>query len=392
MRVWLLCLRLVLLCALVAQAASFRTVNSARSRPDRLGVTDTCTSTRYRASPATVVMSAGQQAETMPPILCGRPPLEKRAIVFDIDGTLCDSSRMAMAATNKVLEEFGFAPVSAEQYHYNTRYTTPERLARHAGLSPDDGTEFHEQGTVLGAKFDETYIALVDKETAGFYPGIRELLDAAPPNVKLGALTNAAVAYAEAVLSVNGVRDRFSVVHGADDVLRPKPYPDGLLQTLAELGVTTSEAVYVGDAPSDAQAAAAAGVTSLGVAYGSHGRAVLAGCFDTLVGTVQDAREALLGSSEDPVEGSGAGLHVLVDRDGVLNSDVGRPGVVEVAQVQALPGAGVALRRLKRAGARVSIITNQKSVMSRDRTHQGAWQRFRYANHLLATGRSDGAS
>lgn len=53
---------------------------------------------------------------------------------------------------------------------------------------------------------------------------------------------------------------------------------------------------------------------------------------------------------------------MLVDRDGVLNRDVGRPGVVQACQVEALPGAGAALLRLKRAGVRVSVITNQKSV------------------------------
>ena len=72
----------------------------------------------------------------LPPVICGQPPVGKRAIIFDIDGTLCDSSHMAMSATNKVLEEYGFPRVSPEEYHLGTRYTTPERLARHAGFSP----------------------------------------------------------------------------------------------------------------------------------------------------------------------------------------------------------------------------------------------------------------
>ncbi|KAJ1492120.1 HAD-like domain-containing protein [Baffinella frigidus] len=198
----------------------------------------------------------------LPPVICGAPPVGKRAIIFDIDGTLCDSSHMAMSATNRVLEEHGFPGVSPEEYHLGTRFTTPERLARHAGFSPGhDGERFHEQGKILGGKFDEMYIALVvDEQTAGFYPGIAQLIADVPPDVQLGALTNAAVAYAEAVLSANNVRQRFTVVHGADSVPRPKPYPDGLRVTLDEMGVSNTDAVYVGDAPSDAMAAARAGL------------------------------------------------------------------------------------------------------------------------------------
>ena len=54
------------------------------------------------------------------------------------------------------------------------------------------------------------------------------LLDlSAREDVKLGCLTNAAVGYAEAVLRANGVRHLFDTVHGADDVPKPKPFPDG---------------------------------------------------------------------------------------------------------------------------------------------------------------------
>jgi FMN phosphatase YigB (HAD superfamily) len=66
--------------------------------------------------------------------------------------------------------------------------------------------EFLAAGRELGAAFDELYIGLVDSSTAGFYPGIANLLADlhargrdGNARVQLGALTNAAVAYAEAV-------------------------------------------------------------------------------------------------------------------------------------------------------------------------------------------------
>ena len=154
-------------------------------------------------------------------------------MIFDIDGTLADSFRLAFSATNDVLVRNGYREVTEDEYHFGTRFTTPVRLATHAGLSEDDDPDqFLVVGKKLGQEFDDLYIGLVDpaKQNAGFYPGIYDFINSIPADVKVGALTNAAVAYAEAVLQANGVRERFSVVHGADSVRKPKPAPDGLLQ------------------------------------------------------------------------------------------------------------------------------------------------------------------
>jgi D-glycero-D-manno-heptose 1,7-bisphosphate phosphatase len=53
---------------------------------------------------------------------------------------------------------------------------------------------------------------------------------------------------------------------------------------------------------------------------------------------------------------------ILIDRDGVVNEDVGSPGVVQSSQLKLTEGAGVALGRLKRAGCKVALVTNQSCV------------------------------
>ena len=45
---------------------------------------------------------------------------------------------------------------------------------------------------------------------------------------------------------------------------------------------------------------------------------------------------------------------ILLDRDGVVNEDVGAPGVIEPRQLQITPNAGRALGRLRRRGCHVS--------------------------------------
>lgn len=53
---------------------------------------------------------------------------------------------------------------------------------------------------------------------------------------------------------------------------------------------------------------------------------------------------------------------ILLDRDGVINEDVGYPGVLRSSQLSLTPQAGSAIGRLKRAGCTVVMVTNQSSV------------------------------
>lgn len=53
---------------------------------------------------------------------------------------------------------------------------------------------------------------------------------------------------------------------------------------------------------------------------------------------------------------------VLLDRDGVINEDVGSPGIISVSQLRLTPNAGRAIGRLKRYGCSVVMVTNQSSV------------------------------
>lgn len=53
---------------------------------------------------------------------------------------------------------------------------------------------------------------------------------------------------------------------------------------------------------------------------------------------------------------------VLLDRDGVLNEDVGSPGVVRPDQLKLTPGAGQAVGKLCRHNLTVAMVTNQSCV------------------------------
>ena len=240
------------------------------------------------------------------------PPSTKTAsaVIFDIDGTLADSWRLGYDATVVVLrnnkEKLGEVEINEKIYHETCVYATPERLARTAGYEPDH-PHFLDIGNDLGKQFDDHYVDLVSKETAAFYPGMIELLENIPTECKLGALTNACVAYGHAVLKANcplrsaldntyvGGMDlyrRFGTIHGADSVPAPKPSALGLLQCAKDLGVDPEDCIYVGDAIGDGKAARAAGMVSVGVTWGSNSEEKLrnANTFDYLCRNIEGLR------------------------------------------------------------------------------------------------------
>jgi phosphoglycolate phosphatase-like HAD superfamily hydrolase len=239
-----------------------------------------------------------------------------RAVIFDVDGTLADSGRLGFDATLTVLERHGAPPVSYEEYCRCTRYTTPDRLARHAGFEPGMAG-YEATGAALGREFDDLYIDRVSMATAPFYDGMVDLVLNLPDDVHCGALTNAANRYAHAVLRVNSddecaaagagaskgdrrrLYERFGSVLGADTVPKPKPHPDGLLLVCSQLDptgttatnrLTPNECVYVGDSPSDGMAARAANMASIAVTWGAHTRAALeaSDAFDYVCDTVEE--------------------------------------------------------------------------------------------------------
>lgn len=216
-----------------------------------------------------------------------------RAILFDVDGTLSDSWKLGFTSTQQVLTRNGHREITEEEYHQGTKYSTPRRFAWHLTQNPEDPI-----GVLLGQQFDDLYVNLVSPETTALYPGIVPMLTKLRAqqggSIKIGALSNACGAYVKAVLDVNELKAFFDIGLGADEVPFPKPKPDGLLQICRTLSVAPSDCVYVGDSASDGQAAAAAGMRSVGVSWGSHPKSSLVGSFSLLVDSVADLEATLV--------------------------------------------------------------------------------------------------
>jgi len=214
-----------------------------------------------------------------------------KAVLWDVDGTLVDSTDLAWTSTNKVLEKNGFDTVSMAEYKEATRLTTPARLAFHAKKDEKDPV-----GDTLAEQFDGLYVGLVSPSTVPFFTGVDSLLgELHAEGVPVGALSNACGAYVRAVLSTHGLSEQFCCQLGADDVSEAKPAPGGLLQCCKDMGLEPGKAcIYVGDSPGDGKAAKAAGLYGIGVRWGAGSEDALLAAFDEVVSTPDELRTSLL--------------------------------------------------------------------------------------------------
>lgn len=89
--------------------------------------------------------------------------------------------------------------------------------------------------------------------------GLIETLDQIREHVSLAVCTNRASSM-EMIIADFGLSGYFSYVMTASQVKNPKPHPEPLLKVIEHYGISPHEALFVGDAEVDRQAAAGAGV------------------------------------------------------------------------------------------------------------------------------------
>lgn len=193
-----------------------------------------------------------------------------RAIVFDLDGTLSDSTTCGAMAMDQALEVEGLPPVGLA----GTRRYVGLPLLEMIGLLCPPGTPGAQILRVTEG-YRQIYPALAPTHER-LFPGIPELLAAlAGAGLRLAIATGKAQKGAEASSRRQGLDRHIPHIHGILPGRPGKPHPELLHRTLAALGVQPEEALMVGDTTFDLQMAAAAEVDACAVTWGAHDRATL---------------------------------------------------------------------------------------------------------------------
>jgi phosphoglycolate phosphatase len=193
-----------------------------------------------------------------------------RAVIFDFDLTLCDSTEGFHQCHRYAAEAMGLPPPSHDAAGRTIGTPLPLAYVQLYGESHLD----------LRDEYVRLYQAHADKVMTGLTvmlgpaaDAIRELKDA---GLLLGIVSQKLRYRVEDVLKRDGLVDYFDVILGGEDVPAFKPDPRGLAMAMERLGSTTEDALYVGDTPIDAEAAANAGLPFVGVLTGFGDEAAFA--------------------------------------------------------------------------------------------------------------------
>lgn len=192
-----------------------------------------------------------------------------RTVVFDLDGTLADTSGDLIAAANHCFRGLGLGDVLDPARDAGTALRGG-RAMLNLGFDRVDGfgaAEVDRQYPILL----EAYAEQLDTHTY-LYDGAMEAVDVLKRAGDAVAIcTNKPFALAEDLMTRLGVRHMFDALLGADSLPVRKPDPKHLIETARQAGGDPSRMLLVGDTKTDRDTAANAGVPSVLVTFGPGG-------------------------------------------------------------------------------------------------------------------------
>lgn len=211
-------------------------------------------------------------------------------IVFDLDGTLADTSGDLLAAANACLTDYGPQALltSADA---GTALRGGRAMLR-LGLS--------RLGEVDEAEVDRQYPRLLTAYAEAIsvhtrlYPGATEAIETLRrADHRIAICTNKPEGLARQLLTDLNIFNDFDALIGADTLPVRKPDPEPLREAVRRAGGDPAQSTLVGDSDTDRNTARAAGVPSILVTFGPSGEDMAAlapealiGHFDELPGVV----------------------------------------------------------------------------------------------------------
>ncbi|MEM9975661.1 MAG: HAD-IA family hydrolase [Pseudomonadota bacterium] len=195
-----------------------------------------------------------------------------RTVIFDLDGTLADTSRDLIAAANSRFRALGHGDLLDPVADAATAFRGGRAMLRlgfeRLGAAEDAAIEAEV------APFLEAYAAGIDLHTT-LYPGAREAVELLKSEgYTVGICTNKPAALAEDLMKKLGVRSLFGSLIGADTLPVRKPDPAPLRAAVEQAGGDIARTVLVGDTVTDRETGRAAGVPVILVTFGPEGDGV----------------------------------------------------------------------------------------------------------------------
>jgi len=205
-----------------------------------------------------------------------------RVILFDLDGTVIDSTEAIIDGFMYTFEKFNLPKPAADD------------VKKLIGLPLD--VMFASLGVDEGRVWDfvdvyKSRYRVISKEKTVLLPNAREAVEMAFEFARLGIVTTKTALYSKELLEYFGIMKYFEVLIGREDVKHPKPHPEPVLKALKHMNANHETAWMVGDTCLDMISAAKAGVKGVAVEFEYESRENLKKCSKIIKRDVLEAVE-----------------------------------------------------------------------------------------------------
>lgn len=190
---------------------------------------------------------------------------KQKIILFDLDGTLIDSTQAIYESVCVAFRDFGFSIPTQEQVSVQIGYTL-EDMFKSLGVEESLISDFV-------SAYKAHYRKICNEQTS-LLKNAKEAILKAYEFAYLGVVTTKTGEYSKDLLKHFGVLEYFSCVIGRENVLHPKPHQEPILKALEVIkevtfcNVAPCDIFMIGDTPLDILAAQNAKIQSLAVLSG----------------------------------------------------------------------------------------------------------------------------
>lgn len=203
-----------------------------------------------------------------------------KSILFDLDGTVIDSTEAILESFHNSFEVYKLPQPSDEEI---------KALIGHPldGMYRDLGVQeeiIWDMVTTYKAHYVKIY-----KDKTILLEHAREAIELAGEFARLGIVTTKTGKYSQELLEYFGIMDSFEVLVGREHVEHPKPHAEPILKALDSMKVERNNAWMIGDTNMDVLSAKNAGIKSIAVTSGYESREQLSEVTDIIEEDVLEA-------------------------------------------------------------------------------------------------------
>ncbi len=185
-------------------------------------------------------------------------------ILFDLDGTLIDSTEAILESFHTACDRLGFPSPDDADIKRLIGYPLDYMFA-HIGVPKERVWDFV-------AAYKEHY-RIISKQKTVLLPNAKETVEVAASFARLGIVTTKTGRYSRELMEYFGLLEYFEVLVGREDVENPKPHPEPIENAIEMMQPKDGEDIYmIGDTKLDMECAKEAGVKAVGVLCGYGGK------------------------------------------------------------------------------------------------------------------------